>query len=104
MLLPALSKAKAKAVALSCMSNNKQLALAWFMYAQDNNDRMVYNAIFTGWRRKNGTPSWVQGIEDWTTSSVNTNSPEPDYRVGGLVGALFIPPIQNLPLPGGQFR
>jgi prepilin-type N-terminal cleavage/methylation domain-containing protein/prepilin-type processing-associated H-X9-DG protein len=74
MLLPALSKAKAKAVGLSCMSNNKQLSLAWFMYAQDNNDRMVYNAdLYRVGGGKGGTPSWVQGIEDWTTSTVNTN-------------------------------
>jgi prepilin-type N-terminal cleavage/methylation domain-containing protein/prepilin-type processing-associated H-X9-DG protein len=74
MLLPALSKAKAKAVALSCMSNNKQLGLAWFMYAQDNNDKMVLNAdLYRVGGGKNGTPSWCQGIEDWATSPVNTN-------------------------------
>jgi len=74
MLLPALSRAKAKAVALSCMSNNKQLGLAWFMYAQDNNDRMVINAdAYAPSGGKSGNPSWVQGIEDWTTSPINTN-------------------------------
>jgi prepilin-type N-terminal cleavage/methylation domain-containing protein/prepilin-type processing-associated H-X9-DG protein len=74
MLLPALTKAKAKAVALSCMSNNKQLGLAWFMYAQDNNDRMVINAdAYAPSGGKAGNPSWVQGIEDWTVSSINTN-------------------------------
>ena len=74
MLLPALAKAKAKAVALSCMSNNKQLGLAWFMYAQDNNDRMVINAdAYNTSGGKNGNPGWVQGIEDWTTSPINTN-------------------------------
>ena len=36
LLLPALSKAKAKATGISCMSNNKQLALGWLMYATDN--------------------------------------------------------------------
>lgn len=41
MLLPALSKAKLKATGATCLSNQKQLALAWFMYAEDNNDRIV---------------------------------------------------------------
>ena len=36
MLLPALAKAKAKATGISCMSNSKQVALAWLMYAGDN--------------------------------------------------------------------
>ena len=74
MLLPALSKAKSKAVALSCMSNNKQLGLAWFMYAQDNNDKIVYN--IDAYRSPSGkvaNASWVQGIQDWTTSTINTN-------------------------------
>jgi prepilin-type N-terminal cleavage/methylation domain-containing protein len=38
MLLPALSKAKAKAKTIACTSNNKQIALAFMMYASENND------------------------------------------------------------------
>ncbi len=41
MLLPALSKAKARAQQIYCMSNLKQLALGWKMYATDNNDRLA---------------------------------------------------------------
>jgi prepilin-type N-terminal cleavage/methylation domain-containing protein/prepilin-type processing-associated H-X9-DG protein len=41
MLLPALSKAKAKAQGISCMNNLKQLQLGWFMYSGDNDDRIV---------------------------------------------------------------
>ena len=33
MLLPALGKAKAKALGISCMSNLKQLQLGWVMYS-----------------------------------------------------------------------
>ena len=38
MLLPALSKAKARAQGIKCLSNVKQLQLAWQLYADDNND------------------------------------------------------------------
>lgn len=41
MLLPALSKAKAKAQGIKCMSNLKQLQLACVMYSGDNNDRLL---------------------------------------------------------------
>jgi len=41
MLLPALSKAKAKAQGIQCMSNLRQLQIGWIMYSQDNNDRIM---------------------------------------------------------------
>lgn len=42
MLLPALAKAKTKAQGIMCMNNNKQLMLAWRMYAEDSNDEVVH--------------------------------------------------------------
>jgi prepilin-type N-terminal cleavage/methylation domain-containing protein/prepilin-type processing-associated H-X9-DG protein len=42
MLLPALGKAKVKALSISCRSNLKQLALAWQMYPQDNTEKLTY--------------------------------------------------------------
>jgi len=41
MLLPALSKAKQKATSAACLNNEKQLALGWTMYSDDNNDLLV---------------------------------------------------------------
>jgi prepilin-type N-terminal cleavage/methylation domain-containing protein len=42
MLLPALSKAKAKAQSIKCKSNLKQIGLATFMYANDHEDHLPY--------------------------------------------------------------
>lgn len=41
MLLPALSRAKLKATGAACLSNQKQLALGFILYAGDNDDVIV---------------------------------------------------------------
>jgi prepilin-type N-terminal cleavage/methylation domain-containing protein/prepilin-type processing-associated H-X9-DG protein len=43
LLLPALSKAKAKAATANCISNLKQLETCWHLYALDNNDVLPPN-------------------------------------------------------------
>jgi type II secretory pathway pseudopilin PulG len=42
LLLPTLLSGKLRAQGIQCMSNHKQLALAWRMYAEDNADVLVY--------------------------------------------------------------
>jgi len=42
LLLPALSKAKAKAQALFCLNNHRQLLLGWRMYNDDNQGRLLF--------------------------------------------------------------
>lgn len=44
MLLPALSKAKAKAQGIGCQNNLRQLMLGWQLYAVDFNDALVRSA------------------------------------------------------------
>jgi prepilin-type N-terminal cleavage/methylation domain-containing protein/prepilin-type processing-associated H-X9-DG protein len=76
MLLPALAGAKKKAQAISCLSNYKQLTLAWHMYAGDFADTLAFN----GDRNATGvqtTPSWVYSSQSsyltWDTAAYNTN-------------------------------
>jgi len=71
MLLPALNKAKFKAMAVQCMNNRKQLGLACIMYTVDNNDRYPINSDKS--TAYNGTPSWAAGWLDWTIAADNTN-------------------------------
>jgi prepilin-type N-terminal cleavage/methylation domain-containing protein/prepilin-type processing-associated H-X9-DG protein len=65
MLLPALSKAKSKAQGILCMNNHKQLALAWRLYADDNNDGLVGAANWTPPGAKGEVPNWTAG--SWLT-------------------------------------
>jgi len=44
LLLPVLAKAKIRAQGIQCVSNSRQIATAWIMYAGDNQDNLVPNA------------------------------------------------------------
>src|SRR5450631_2255974 len=68
MLLPALSSAKEKANQIRCVSNHKQLVLAWSLYKDENNGRLVINDPWGG----TSQPSWVYG--EMTTPTDATNA------------------------------
>ena len=72
LLLPALSRAKQKAQAVTCMNNSKQLVLAWQMYANDNRDYLAINN--DGFHSEIKFPiSWAGGLLDWNAGPNNTN-------------------------------
>jgi prepilin-type N-terminal cleavage/methylation domain-containing protein/prepilin-type processing-associated H-X9-DG protein len=55
MLLPALGKAKTKAQGIQCLSNLRQLQLAWVLYSGDYQDVLVpYPTWVSGWLDFNG--------------------------------------------------
>jgi prepilin-type N-terminal cleavage/methylation domain-containing protein/prepilin-type processing-associated H-X9-DG protein len=67
MLLPALSKAKAKGQGISCLNNTKQLGLAWRLYAEDADGQLIYNHPAAG--------NWAKGSLSRNTSVTdNTNT------------------------------
>jgi prepilin-type processing-associated H-X9-DG protein len=68
MLLPALGKAKSKAQGIQCMSNQRQLSLAWNLYAGDHGDQLVWNDLTA-----DGS-GWVRGVLDYSPGNPhNTN-------------------------------
>ncbi|HWF19500.1 MAG TPA: prepilin-type N-terminal cleavage/methylation domain-containing protein [Verrucomicrobiae bacterium] len=79
LLLPALARAKQKAMATACMNNGKHITLAWHMYADDNNDHLAVNAdgsdSDTGSSTGAGDPSWVGPIYlNWNVDPNFTNT------------------------------
>src|SRR2546427_10313077 len=70
MLLPALAKAKTKAQGIMCMNNHKQLALAWRLYSEDNQDQLPGAANWTppGEERKvvAASPFFGSSRPNWT--------------------------------------
>jgi len=74
MLLPALSKAKQKATSASCLNSMKQLGLAWIMYSDESNDRLVNLSTYCVSGTVTGNP--VEGVP-WRTqiSQMSVNLP-----------------------------
>jgi len=71
MLLPALAKAKTKAQGIVCLSNTKQLTLAWHLYSGDFQERVANNygvteTIQAITQRK--FDNWVNNVMYWTPS------------------------------------
>jgi prepilin-type N-terminal cleavage/methylation domain-containing protein/prepilin-type processing-associated H-X9-DG protein len=79
LLLPALAKAKQKAMGIQCMNNLKQLQLAIVMYSGDNND--IYPPNRGGYAFDKN--AWVTGVEDWNTAPDNIT---PSYLTDGAIG------------------
>ena len=72
LLLPALDKAKLKAQGIQCMSNHKQLATAWRLYSDDNNERLLYASGV--WPYASHDPDvWVSGWLNWQDPSNPSN-------------------------------
>ena len=88
MLLPTLASAKDKGMRTLCLNNQKQMALALHMYAQDNNDWMappgwdngdMYNGrVVPGWlytttNRAIPTAEWTSHTEEARLFSSRTS-------------------------------
>ena len=81
LLLPALTKAKAKAMTIQCLNNRHQTALACAMYSHDWNDYLVPNAPAGDYR------GWCNGQENWAASAANVNQ---DYYRTNCLGQYVV--------------
>jgi prepilin-type N-terminal cleavage/methylation domain-containing protein len=71
MLLPALTKSKQQAQGIQCLSNHKELILAWTLYADDYRGNLVplqwFDNDILG-------DSWLEGVLSWDANNTdNTN-------------------------------
>jgi len=84
LLLPALSRAKLKAQGISCMSNVKQLTLAWAMYPDDNNGMLPPN--------QNGGDGGGVDAASWVNGGMSFAANNPDNtNILKLANALIGP-------------
>lgn len=73
MLLPALAKAKQRALTANCLSNHRQLTLAWIMYASDYNGVLPQNNPL-GSIPYNLGQAWVEGNMQIRTDITNLDN------------------------------
>lgn len=78
LLLPALTRAKLKAQGVQCMNNHRQLAIAWRMYTEDSNDRLLYSS---SWPVKDFDPyNWCNGWMDFDPGNAHNWDPTVDIH------------------------
>lgn len=84
-LLPSLNKAREQGKRAACLSNVKQLGLAWVMYADDNDNKIVNGC--TGKPGESPIPNNEDGWVHWAGYSDQTT--ETDQIDAIKTGALF---------------
>jgi prepilin-type N-terminal cleavage/methylation domain-containing protein len=106
MLLPALSRAKLKALTTACLSNKHQLELACTMYTGDFNDFLVPNATLFGSSAPSGWCNAQAGDVGWGSSTGNTNyAPLTGNCLAPYVGGnihVYKCPGDNIPSDNGD--
>ena len=82
MLLPALNRARDKAKSVSCISNLKQVGLAFLSYADDNRGYVPPAKFFETFSSTNGSPQWrdqlgrLKYLSEYTNTNPARNTPD----------------------------
>jgi prepilin-type N-terminal cleavage/methylation domain-containing protein/prepilin-type processing-associated H-X9-DG protein len=86
LLLPVLSKAKERALRISCLNNQRQLDLGWQIYADDQRGVLALNDVDLrlGTVAESTSNSWVTGNADLDTNTTT------------LTGGSIFPYVKNM--------
>jgi hypothetical protein len=100
LLLPALNRAKAKAYQATCLSNLRQLGMAWTMYKDDNKDFLVESYSTSN------ALAWVQGDMTDPAEAVDTDLIKAGelYRYNQNVQIYHCPTDQGVTINGARVR
>ena len=96
LLLVALSQAKEQGRKAKCISNLKQLNLAWQLYADDANDRLARNGEKDP-DLIDGEPLWVPGTEHPNLSGFTNNAHLLDSKVSLFANYIKSPEVYLCP-------
>src|SRR5437868_2342135 len=72
LLLPALARAKQRAQATQCMNNERQMAIAWIMYADDSGGTVADSYRSTAEPPPPAYYGWADGVMTWNYNTDDT--------------------------------
>ena len=96
MLLPALRQAKEKSISISCVNNEKQIGLAWVMYAGDSDGYLAQWS--PRWSATSANYYWSVAISPYVGEPVDYYAPANWYSLNGnkMSGIFFCPGMRHV--------
>lgn len=95
-LMPSLNRAREQAKGVTCLNNQKSMALAYIMYADENDGRVCGG--FARYGDTNKVPAWVKPPMAWAGSSI-VEKPQGDVslqeRLNGLMAGAIYPYLKD---------
>jgi prepilin-type N-terminal cleavage/methylation domain-containing protein/prepilin-type processing-associated H-X9-DG protein len=101
-LMPSLNRAREGGKRASCLSNLKQLTLAWNMYADENDDKLVNGATAYGnqnraWGDHRNEQAWVAGDPSMDLATLSKEKQIEIIRAGALFPYVKNPKLYECP-------
>ncbi len=94
-LMPTLKRAREQGQRAVCLSNLKQFGLAWILYADDNEDKLVSSEAGGTWRSEFGEP-WV-GVT-WASGWAQGGQLSENDQVKGIKAGALWPYVREVKL------
>ncbi|MCK5128174.1 MAG: type II secretion system protein [candidate division Zixibacteria bacterium] len=99
-LMPSLSAVKKKATSAVCLANLRQMSTAWYLYAGDNDGRVVggsttRNSPYDEWSPGVPAYSWVLFPLNDSGSPVNERNSDVEQKINGIKAGLLYTYLEN---------
>jgi len=92
-LMPALNRVREQGKRMVCLGNLKQMGLAWIMYADENDGKLVngaigYSNVDTGWGKHINELAWIDAF----------STTDPDIQIQGIKDGALWPYLKDIDL------
>jgi len=96
-LMPALHKVRDQAKRIHCMNNVRTLAMAWFMYQNDNDGRLVHaNVPRSASFKEYHQPYWVEPPQDIDGNYTGDSDPTAEQEQNGIRNGKLFHYVKNV--------